>query len=286
MKTNNQSGQVILILLLVMTVALGIGLSIIQRSLTDISTSTKIEQSSRAFSAAEAGIEKALQDNTTGVNFSDAGSQASIYPPVELPEPGQALEYPPIGKEEIAHFWLANLNSALNPPEAFFTGSSLDIYWGTPNLPNDRAAIEINLIVCNTCATTPSYQVIKYYFDPDTSRRTENGFSAPTSCSDSLPSISTSMGQLRQFYCRTTLSGLPVLPSRLMILRTRLLYTSVTQPIAVLPVGGSLPKQAKIYTAVGTSGSAQRTVQLFRLDKVVPFYFDYAIFSAGPIEKN
>lgn len=281
-----ESGQIILILLLVMTVALGIGLSIIQRSLSDISTSTKVEQSSRAFSAAEAGIEKALQNDTSGVNFADTGAEASVYPPVELPEANQGLEYPPIGKEEIAHFWLADLNSVLNPPEAFFTGSSLDIYWGSPNLPNDRAAIEINLIVCNTCSTTPTYQVIKYYFDPDDLRRLENGFSVPTTpCSDSLPSIPTSMGQSRQFYCRTTLSGLPVLPFRLMTLRTRLLYTSVTQPIAVLPIGSSLPKQAKIYTAVGTSGTTQRTVQLFKLDKVVPFYFDYAIFSAGPITK-
>ena len=42
---------IILILVLVMTVALAIGISVIQRSLSDISTATKVEQSSRAFSA-------------------------------------------------------------------------------------------------------------------------------------------------------------------------------------------------------------------------------------------
>ncbi len=46
---NNQKGQLILILILVMTVALSIGLSIVQKSLVDVSTSSKVEQSSRAF---------------------------------------------------------------------------------------------------------------------------------------------------------------------------------------------------------------------------------------------
>ena len=79
MENMKEKGQIILILLLVMTVALGVGLTIVQRSLTDISTSTKVEQSSRAFSAAEAGIEKALQGDISSVNFPDAGSSARRY---------------------------------------------------------------------------------------------------------------------------------------------------------------------------------------------------------------
>ena len=56
----NKKGQILLALILVMTVALAIGLSVIQKSLVDVSTSTKVEQSSMAFSAAEAGIERSL----------------------------------------------------------------------------------------------------------------------------------------------------------------------------------------------------------------------------------
>src|SRR5204863_1532604 len=73
-------GQVLLILLLVMTVGLAIGLSIIQRSLSDVSTASKIEQSSRAFSAAEAGIERALKGNCSSgscVTFQN-NAQATI----------------------------------------------------------------------------------------------------------------------------------------------------------------------------------------------------------------
>ena len=62
---NNERGQIILVLVLVITVALAIGISVVQRSLSDISTSTKVEESSRAFSAAEAGIERALKEHST-----------------------------------------------------------------------------------------------------------------------------------------------------------------------------------------------------------------------------
>ncbi|MBN1168786.1 hypothetical protein JXA63_02750 [Candidatus Woesebacteria bacterium] len=55
-----QSGQALLIVLLVMAVALTVVMSSVSRSVTDISVSEVEKDSSRAFSAAEAGIEEAL----------------------------------------------------------------------------------------------------------------------------------------------------------------------------------------------------------------------------------
>ena len=289
MKTFNEKGQIILILLLVMTVALGIGLSVITRTLTDVSTSTKVEQSSRAFSAAEAGIEQALKQNYSPVNFPNQ-SQATINPPVDLPLAGQGLEYPPVSKEETAHFWLADPDANLppctpSPTIICYNQTSLDVYWGTPS--SDKAAIEITLISWNGSVFLQN----KFFYDSDTMRISQNGFNNPADanvaslqCSNTLPQITTSMGSGRNFYCTVRLSALPV--PGLMILRTRLLYTNVSQPVAVIPTGGaSLPPQAKIYTSIGSSGSTQRTIQLFSLEKVVPFYMDYAIFSTGPINK-
>lgn len=54
-------GQVLLITLLVLTVATTIALSLIGRATLDLSMSNQLEESTRAFSAAEAGIEQALQ---------------------------------------------------------------------------------------------------------------------------------------------------------------------------------------------------------------------------------
>ena len=64
------SGQAVLLILLVVAVALGLGLSIMSQSTTDIRMSQQEQESARAFSAAEAGIETALQNvSVTGGNF-------------------------------------------------------------------------------------------------------------------------------------------------------------------------------------------------------------------------
>lgn len=304
---HSNSGQVILILLLVMTVALAIGLSVVQRSITDISTSTRLEDSTRAFSAAEAGIEKALTGSTGNfsVDFSKVNrSTANVTDSGLVPDDKQALEYPPIVKEEVAHVWLADPNTDLNNSATkYYDQSSIDIYWGNP-LPlavGNKPAIEITVIYQKSDGTYES----KLYFldsDSDSTRAgsSGNGFQDVSgSCGLNITPINTIFSSAgvedRKFYCKSTLdfSELPH-NSTLMILRARILYTSSAQSFAVKPLGScssdnplpcSLPRQAQIIQSTGSAGDTQRTVQLFKIIKVVPFYFDYAIFSAGSINK-
>lgn len=279
-----ERGQTVLILILVMTVALAIGISVIQRSLSDVSTSSKVEQSSRAYSAAEAGIEKAILTNQNINSPVELGNNASITRVTTdlLPAANQALEYPPLAKEELAQVWLANPDTLAQ----YYNQASIDVYWGLPNITSDKPALEVTIIYL----AAGEYKVQKFFFDSEASRTSgpnSNGFTnAAAGCTN--PTIDTSFENNRSFYCKTTLIGLtPVL----MLLRARILYSNVSQPFAVQPVGGcgtndcSLPPQARLFTATGVSGETQRKVQVFRLDKVVPHYFDYAIFSADEINK-
>ena len=57
----HQQGQILLITLLVLTVATTIALSLIGRATIDLSMSNQLEESTRAFNAAEAGVEQALK---------------------------------------------------------------------------------------------------------------------------------------------------------------------------------------------------------------------------------
>jgi Tfp pilus assembly protein PilX len=76
-KTGYQSGQALLLVLLSMAVVLTIVLSVLSRTITDITVTTKEEEALRAFAAAEAGIERALIiGNNTG-NFEDGASFAA-----------------------------------------------------------------------------------------------------------------------------------------------------------------------------------------------------------------
>lgn len=55
-----KSGQILILVLLVVVVALAVGLSVASRNITNLRTSTQTEQSQRAFSAAEGGVEDVL----------------------------------------------------------------------------------------------------------------------------------------------------------------------------------------------------------------------------------
>src|SRR3982751_4984015 len=59
---NKSSGQALLMVLLSVGVVLTVALSVVARSITDVSTTTKDEESLRAFSAAEAGVEQVLKN--------------------------------------------------------------------------------------------------------------------------------------------------------------------------------------------------------------------------------
>lgn len=288
----NKKGQIILALILVMTVALAIGLSVIQKSLVDVSTATKVEQSSRAFSAAEAGIEKALKNSDCGaggvncnVAFTENDSSATVSDSNLLPATAPIgtqqgpLEYDSLlGKEDVGHVWLADYTSSANPPTAGYTQSTLDVYWG--NSDSDKAAIELSLVYYDGSRYTSK----KWYLDHIVVRNPANSFE-PVACTKNY--------SLAGYQCKKVLdfSSITSNPSaRLMLIRARLLYNTTSQSFAVQAVGTcgsacSIPPQKRVIISTGASGETQRTVRVFQMQKVVPPYFDYAIFSAGEISK-
>ena len=73
-----EQGQVLLIIVLVMVVALTVGLSLASRSLIQVRTTGEQAESQKAFSAAEAGIEQALQTGQNITAEQDLGNNAKI----------------------------------------------------------------------------------------------------------------------------------------------------------------------------------------------------------------
>jgi len=73
-----QRGQVLLIVVLVMVIALTVGLSVISRSVTTLRTTKESESSQRAFSAAEAGVAKLLNSNNTSISSTTLSNGSSF----------------------------------------------------------------------------------------------------------------------------------------------------------------------------------------------------------------
>lgn len=289
----NSQGQIIIALLLTMLVGLTIGLVVTQRSVTDVTTSTQNEQASRAFSAAEAGIEKAISIGTSGtavtVSEVDLGNQSSArVKTIELPLANQALEYPkPVGKETIAQFWLTDPEGNFNSSPI---GKDIEVYFGNKDIDlntADTPAIETNLIY----KESSGYKSARNFYDPNRIRTDNNGFSDISSnCGGFTINTSNSLGGTaadRDFKCKAVVNIPSPPPTKVpLLLRVRLLYSAVGQPIAVKPgAGESLPTQAKIYTSTGKSGQSQKTIQVFKQTNVIPPFLDFAIFSAGAINK-
>lgn len=286
----NQSGQVIIILLLTMLVALAIGLTVTQRSLSDVATSNQTEQSSRAFSAAEAGLEQAISLTSPGssVSVGNLGNEASANVAVNpnLPIGNEGIEYPPIGKETVAQVWLARPEDITAPAYNFSTGP-LNLYFGTSTEtnPDEIPAIEVSIIMWN--ATTNVYTTVKRFYDPISSRRSSNNFTDPGCGGPSM--TDTIYGTNRSFRCRVNMEMGPIVPAgnKPILLRTRFLYTTKKHPVVVQAQPPRvLPPQVSLYSSTGIAGQSQRTVTLFRLKYVVPQFFDFAIFSSAEINKN
>lgn len=259
---NYQRGQILLIVVLVMTIALTIGLSIASRTITDIRTGTEQESSQRAFSAAEAGIEKALQETTSssGTFPNNASYQTSI-----ATVSGMNLLLNnglTILKDDAADVWLSNYPGYTNP----WTGD-VTVYWGkssdtctTNELTNSMAALEIVLIF----GTKSAPQLAHYPVDPCSARATVNQF-------ESIPSGGATI-EGKQFAFKKTItvtSGL--------LLRIIPLYASTSVGVRGSKV---LPSQGKVVTSVGTSETTQRKIVGIQENPKLPMQiFPFILFS-------
>lgn len=311
-----QRGQIIIILLLGMLVALTIGLAIVQNSSTDLSFSTKSEQSSRAFSAAEAGIEYALfPGTTTGTTINlqnDAKAEVDLSELLPIATSPQAIEYPPISRSKIAQFWLADPNTQPpgSIPTRYYTLNNVYIYFGSctetscPIDPNDKPAIEATIIYWDN--DNSRYDLRRIYYDTDSARAGVNPnwvVPGPGECSDSGFNIETvtSTPQTSKFYCKVQFTmNQPGIEFRVtfgldvpVLLRIRPLYSQTAQKIGVAtfniappsPQNGKLPPQVNVITSKGTSGQTERTLKGFKALKVIPNLFDYGVFSIPSITK-
>ncbi|MFA5933332.1 MAG: hypothetical protein WCV81_03680 [Microgenomates group bacterium] len=311
---NNSSGQVVILLLLIMVVALAIGLSTIGRSILEVSTSRKSEDSSRAFSAAEAAIEKAIKQNenniggttTTQVNpFNLSNAAAASASAGATPVGSNALSFAPYTKRTFAQFWLAN-------PETMARSYNEDyfyLYFGDPNHDKydetkggrlaNQPAVELDIVYWDD--TDKKYKTLKKYYDsyrdgslinaPRINNTTQSSIS---SCDVRDTSTLIDDGATANYYCQVRVPSTSDVPSILphsgnnilIMVRVRLLYTDTEHPVALKPGIGSLPTQANIYRASGTSGDVKRSLEVTNYRGVMPQLFDYVLFSASNLKKE
>ena len=276
MKFNKESGQALLVVVLVMVVALTVGLSLVSRSIVNIRTSTEEADAQEALAAAEAGIEQAIQTNTTiplttfiennttyNANVTEAkGADAFLANGGNL-----------VIKDDGIDVWLVSHNPDGTPNYATspIWNGNLDIYWGDPSLSDcDNAAMEVAVISKNS-TPPPDFQLKRYAYDPCTSRRGDNKFSPPT------PTGPVNIIEGKTFPYTVRINNV----SSGLVVRVVPIYASTA-----VAVDGSieLPTQGFAIDSTGTSGAGDRqvlrSITYFKTyDQLATPYFMYGLFS-------
>lgn len=265
---NSQRGQVLLIVVLVMVVSLTVGLSVASRSIVNLRTSTEEENSQRAFSAAEAGIEKALSTGAGITAAQDLGNNAVI----KTVNIGQVsgTEFVLNGgnmveKDQGIDVGLSqDYPSYTNPQDV----TNLIIYWGSPtdDCASSSPPAAIELIILS--GTTRSPESTRHVFDP-CSRG--NNFS-PADTGSYIISGKT-------FKYRTPLSGGNEIGEIEDGLIARVVPLYASTPIGVSS-DVSLPLQGKVIQSTGASGGTERKITYFAGYPQLPVeFFQYILFS-------
>lgn len=274
-----QSGQATVIILLIMVVVLTIGLSITARSITDLRISSQTEQSNRAFSAAEAGIEEALKTGLQNLVGSGPSGQKPIGGATykyTVESVGGASYAPdkPVAQDDVVQLKLdkTGLTSAYDGVNIYWiaSGEDCDITSGNP------AAVEVSIIY----GDGPYNMYKQTYAVKD---RGDN-FLQITAGSFTLGS---------KTYCaRTPTSGNGSLINfnssgitNPQLLRIRPLYNTSSLAVEAQPSGRQLPIQSYRVRSEGEAGGVKRTVEVTQSVPVLPAIFDYVLFSGAGLTK-
>lgn len=297
-----QSGQALLIVLLSMAVVLTIVLSIFSNSVTDIAVTTSEAESLRAFSAAEAGIEKALVALAPqSGSFGEDAFQTSV---TNFAEGLTSFAYPmDLASGDGAVLWFVSHDSndklsCSDSSKPCFKGSKVSICWGRIGTPSDSAttpAIEASIYYSNPPVVGSNYSnvvIAREVVDPNSSRRAKNSFEAPDAggCNNI---------DGKNFAFKKTIDfaslGIPASAysneNGLQLAQIRMLYNvDASQGVGfdanIVGAGNTpFPSQGRQIVSQGTAGEATRKVEVYRLYGSIASNMGMSIFSGGSLSK-
>lgn len=287
MKIKNNSGQAVLVVLLSLSVVLVIVLYIMSRSVTDLSLSIKDEDALRAFSAAEAGVERALVIGNSSGTIDSAQFSANVS---SFGQGETEVVYPfDLKSGENAVFWF---NRSSDPNK--FSGTSIKFCWGDRGTIASSAtapAIEATFFYTNTPNDFTTARVARAVLDPNTSRTSSNYFNLGTDSNCTIKD--------EDFEFQTTLdldaslpTGLGIanssVPEVLQYVIVRFLYnTDQGHKVGMDVTGNSsiLPSQGEKVISDGSFGDSNRRIEVYQMYSEVPPIFNSAVFSASGIVK-
>ena len=283
-----------------MAVVLTIVLSVISFSVTDIAITSRESEALRAFSAAEAGVERALI--ATSAQSGTFGSDSFSAQVTGIAEGTQTFNYPAdVASGDTASVFFAARDSSGSlscsvAGKPCFTGSRMNVCWGREGTNPDSAAapaVEVSVYYSDPIFSVGNFtnlKIARVTADPNAVRRGQNAFAVPVSTSGCV--VDGENYAFRQIVDFAAL-GVPAAvygnQGGLVLAHVKFFYNSG----AAEPVGfdvnfagsGLLPSQGERIESTGIAGESIRKVEVFRLFADTPAPFESSIFATSSIVK-
>lgn len=297
----NQKGQALLLVLLGMAVVLVISLSIISRSLTDLSITSKDEDSLRAFSAAEAGVEEALlAGQGVGGGVGNASYDATIdkfyidadeynYP--DSLKSGESATIWFVGHHDDGYLTCVDESGPI--PCLSDSGADFRVCWGnesTDNASDESPAVEISVFYdtsSNSIGSSPDYSsvnVVRAVYD---SKSTPRGNFAGNSGACTIADNDTYAFKTTNIFSDMGIdTGCLETAGCVLFARVKMLYnTSIDHQIGAVMNQGNFASQGAEVSSIGQSNNAVTKIQVIDTYKSPLSVFENAVFSPESIEK-
>ncbi len=300
-----ERGQILILVLLVVVVSLAVGLSVASRNISNLKTSTQAEQSQRAFTAAEGGVEDVLSKlntvanvinvggaaqagctkNTTDANvkqadctLQNASTTTGVSGTVNVVASTSITKTVDTG--DVAQVNLKN----------FPAGGTFDVEWGKADEINPKPSLEFTFICTNStdtlCGINPGGGVVSTSKASGSYGQHRLAYQAETIPGQSGFTVCTASS----YACKVTFTIPPTGANYagLELLRMKPFWGRAT--IVVTPTGAqaaNFPVQTYSITSVATTDTGvSRKVQVSR-DALpqLPAVFDYVLYSGSDIIK-
>jgi Tfp pilus assembly protein PilX len=270
-----ENGQILLIVILTVVIALTIGLSVASRTITNLKLSKQNEESQRAFQAAEAGLSQAIQQiqsntgdgNASDITLENKSNFTTTTTQVGGKDPFLLNGDQPVPQDVGLDVWLSKYPDYSIP----HMNGNITLYWVETKVQTECVqnagnktdpAVEVFVLSGNTTSPTPA----KYLFDPCPSRTP--GSESPDLIVNGGPIPGTSFKYKKTF---NVSDGL--------IMKIIPIYNSGKIGIVTSDSNG-FPSQGTIISSRGVSGDTQRKVNYYQSYPQIPDeLFPYAIIS-------
>ncbi len=284
MRLKDERGQILLIVILVMIIALTVGLSIASRTITNIRIARQNEESQRAFQAAEAGIDQALNrvptpGSTTTIS-DEFGNNAEFTTDLSSSEGTSLLLN---GGEVVqqgvgADVWLSQYSDdpalVYENPMGALSPNNIYIYWGTSDQDDctqsgGRSVIPaLEVLLLTGPKANPTYE--KRVFDASDCASTPREIQDATQVA---PGVYSEIQNV-SFTYRTP--AIPISEGRVM----KVIPIFNSGVIGISSVGEPFPSQGSLIVSEGSAGDVKRKITLFSSYPQIPLeIFPYNVLS-------